>query len=92
MQNFTLVCDLQGTTWTNVLRFSYDGSPGGGCGTPPNPSCGSSIGIITPGTQTVSLTLNQNEILSKGNSLWTCTHGTVPADYNATVIGKQKND
>lgn len=88
LQNFTLVCDLQESSWTNTLFFSYDGSPAGGCGSPPNPTCVSSIGVITPGTRTVHLTLNQNEILSKGNVLWTCTHGTVSANYNATVIGK----
>lgn len=87
-QSFTLVCDLQGTVLTNTIIFTYNGSSGGGCGSPPTPSCGSPIGTIASDSKTVNLTLNQNEIASKGNALWVCAHGTELAPLNTTVIGK----
>lgn len=87
-QSFTLVCDLKGTVWTNAIIFTYNGSSGGACGSPPSPTCGSSIGTLTSDSQTVNFTLNQNEILSRGNALWACAHGTELAYLNTTVIGK----
>lgn len=87
-QSFSLVCDLQGTTLTFAVSFTYDGSPAGGCGSPPSPVCGSTVGSITSGNQTVNLTLNQNEISSKGNASWVCTHGSTSATFKATVIGR----
>lgn len=74
---------------TKPIIFSYDGHPAGGCSSPPNPTCVSMVGTIVTDNQTVNLTLNQNEILSKGTALWTCAHGTKSACFNATVIGKQ---
>lgn len=85
---FTLVCDLQGATWMNVILFSRNGSSAGGCSSPPNPTCSSNLGNITWDTQTVNFTLSQDKILDNGNALWVCTHGTVTAAMNATVIGK----
>lgn len=85
-QSFNLVCDLQGTPWTKPIIFSYDGNPAGGCSSPPNPTCVSMVGTIVTDNQTVNLTLNQNEILSKGTALWTCTHGSKSTSFNATVI------
>lgn len=87
-QSFTLVCDLQGSTWTQSLIFSYaNGKTGGGCTFPPNPACGSSVGTITSDTQTVNLTLSQDKILDIGDNVWKCTHGTDPAaNFSATVI------
>lgn len=86
--SFNLVCDLQGAPWTKPIIFSYDGNPACGCSSPPNPTCGSMVGTIITDNQTVNLTLNQNEILSKGTALWTCTHGSKSTSFNATVIGK----
>lgn len=83
-----MVCDLQGTPWTKLIIFSYDGNPAGGCSSPPNPTYGSIVGTIVTDNQTVNLTLNQNEILSKGTALWTCAHSSKSASFNATVIGK----
>lgn len=88
-QSFTLVCDLQGTAWTKPIIFHYDEYPAGWCSSAPNPTCGSYVGEIITDNQTVNLTLNQNEILSKGTAFWTCAHGTKSAGFNATVIGKQ---
>lgn len=57
-QSSNLVCDLQGTPWTKLIIFSYDGNPAGGCSSPPNPTYGSIVGTIVTDNQTVNLTLN----------------------------------
>lgn len=85
-QSFTLVCDLEGASVSNAMSFTYNGTSAGGCSGPPGAACFSSIGTIAWSNQMVNFTLNQNEITSKGNALWTCTHGIDPASLTTTVI------
>nr|XP_022326170.1 uncharacterized protein LOC111126069 [Crassostrea virginica] len=85
-KSFTLVCDLQGATLTNPVLFRYDGNSAGGCSSPPSPTCNSPIGTITTdASRTMNITLSQTHILDKGNALWSCSHGSITADYNASV-------
>lgn len=86
LQSFTLVCDLQGAVLVNPVTFSYDGTPAGGCGSPPNPTCGSLVGTIVSDSQTVNLTLNQIEIKNIGNASWICEHGTSSPPLITNVI------
>ena len=89
LQSFTLVCDLQGATLVDPVVFTYDGNSAGGCSSPPSPTCNSPYGTITTDSlNTLNITLNQNEIKTRGNAIWTCSHSSLTATYNATVICK----